>query len=275
MAKKYFDAEKLKERVTELIASTRQKDWPIAEYYLKKVIMTREEAIKELRSFIGQLTEGCQDVIKVLIPELEESEDERIRRALISYLNEIGNSGVASFNGFSIKEYITYLEKQKEPDGIWTEEDDAKVKAMCKEGDLKPSERAWLKELKNRIVQKEQKPSIKSINIDQLKSMMLQYLQEATNEKDDSAIEADTDKWARKILLGYDFEHKPVEGEWPYIDTADTLEGEILNIWQKLAGSSNSLTTTKDGFREIILHFKNYIKDEQKPAEWSEEDKRR
>lgn len=50
-------------------------------------------------------------------------------------------------------------EKQKEPDGIWTEEDDAKVKAMCKEGDLKPSEIAWLKELKNRIVKKEQKPT--------------------------------------------------------------------------------------------------------------------
>lgn len=55
--------------------------------------------------------------------------------------------------------------------------------------------------------QKEQKPSI---NIDQLKSLMLQYLQEAANEKDDSDIEADTDKWARKIL-GYDFEQKPVE----------------------------------------------------------------
>lgn len=50
-------------------------------------------------------------------------------------------------------------EKQKEPDGIWTEEDDAKVKAMCEEGYLKPSERAWLKELKNRIVKKEQKPT--------------------------------------------------------------------------------------------------------------------
>jgi hypothetical protein len=49
-----------------------------------------------------------------------------------------------------------------------------------------------------------QKPSI---NIDQLKSLMLQYLQEAANEKDDSDIEADTDKWAREIL-GYDFEQK-------------------------------------------------------------------
>lgn len=49
-------------------------------------------------------------------------------------------------------------ENQKKPDVTWTEEDDAKVKVMCKEGDLKPSERAWLKELKNRIVKKEQKP---------------------------------------------------------------------------------------------------------------------
>lgn len=53
---------------------------------------------------------------------------------------------------------------------------------------------------------KEQKPSI---NIIQLKSLMHQYLQEAANEKDDSDIEADTDKWARKILR-YDFEQKPI-----------------------------------------------------------------
>lgn len=44
---------------------------------------------------------------------------------------------------------LAYLEKQKE--NTWSEEDDAKVKAMCKEGDLKPSERAWLKNLRNRV----------------------------------------------------------------------------------------------------------------------------
>ena len=69
-------------------------------------------------------------------------------------------------------------------------------------GDIKKKDViAWLEK------QKEQKPSI---NIDQLKSLMLQYLQEAANEKDDSDIEADTDKWARKIL-GYDFEQKLLE----------------------------------------------------------------
>ncbi len=35
---KYIDAEKLKERVTRLITSARQNDWPIAEDYLRRVI---------------------------------------------------------------------------------------------------------------------------------------------------------------------------------------------------------------------------------------------
>lgn len=35
---KYIDADKLEERVTRLIASARQNDWPIAEDYLRRVI---------------------------------------------------------------------------------------------------------------------------------------------------------------------------------------------------------------------------------------------
>lgn len=35
---KYIDAEKLTERVTKLITSARQNDWPIAEDYLRRVI---------------------------------------------------------------------------------------------------------------------------------------------------------------------------------------------------------------------------------------------
>ena len=69
--------------------------------------MTREEAIKELRSFIGQLTEGCQEAIKVLIPELKESKDERIRKELVDMINECTN-------WIHKKEYVKYLEKQKE-----------------------------------------------------------------------------------------------------------------------------------------------------------------
>lgn len=70
--------------------------------------MTREEALQELRCFIGQLTEGCQEAIKALIPELKESEDERIRKELLAVINDLvlPDEQKARFNA--------WLEKQKE-----------------------------------------------------------------------------------------------------------------------------------------------------------------
>ena len=70
--------------------------------------MTREEAIKELRSFIGQLTEGCQEVIKVLVPELKDSEDERIRKELIGLISCMHDADPRK------KGWLDWLEKQKE-----------------------------------------------------------------------------------------------------------------------------------------------------------------
>ena len=77
--------------------------------------MTREEAIKELRGFIGQLTEGCQEAIKVLIPELAESEDERIRRKMIEHFK---NKTKETWCNMPVKDIIAYLEKQK--DSKWS-----------------------------------------------------------------------------------------------------------------------------------------------------------
>ena len=57
--------------------------------------------------------------------------------------------------------------------------------------------------------QKEQKPTV---NIDHFKSFMMQYLQDAANRKTDSEIEADTDKWAKKLLNLIEVkEQKPAE----------------------------------------------------------------
>ena len=77
--------------------------------------MTREEALKELRGFIGQLTEGCQEAIKVLIPELAESEDERIRRKMIEHFK---NKTKETWCNMPVKDIIAYLEKQK--DSKWS-----------------------------------------------------------------------------------------------------------------------------------------------------------
>ena len=74
--------------------------------------MTREEAIKELRCFIGQLTEGCQEVIKILIPELAESDDERHWKWILEYLYDGLRKADEQFKD-QFKSAIAYLEKQK------------------------------------------------------------------------------------------------------------------------------------------------------------------
>lgn len=70
--------------------------------------MTREEAIKIIKSATVYTPEEM-DALEVLIPELHESKDERIRKDLIVE--------VQSWEGIpesKRREYIAYLEKQKE-----------------------------------------------------------------------------------------------------------------------------------------------------------------
>ena len=105
--------------------------------------MDREEAIRRIKAW--NLDSDDREVLAVVIPELAESEDERTRKHLIKvvelYWGTTNEPGKA--------EDLAWLEKRKE--NTWSEEDDAKVGAMCKEGNLKPSERAWLKNLRNRV----------------------------------------------------------------------------------------------------------------------------
>ena len=79
--------------------------------------MDRNEAIKEVRSFIGQLTEGCQEAILALVPELAESEDERNWKAVMEYVKDDA--------------LRDWLEKQKEPKPAeWSEEDENKIESI-------------------------------------------------------------------------------------------------------------------------------------------------
>lgn len=68
-------------------------------------------------------------------------------------------------------------------------------------------------------------------------------------------------------------EQKPTEGDFPYNTPADTVEGEIENIWSKVS-CDNIFIETKKGFREVILHFVNYVRSKA-ATEWSEEEKRK
>jgi hypothetical protein len=261
--------------------------------------MTREEAIKELRGFIGQLTEGCQEAIKVLIPELKESDDEWIRKFLVELVsNDKENNYRGLYENWKIDfdNVLAWLEKQKEQtvyknskseiDFADKYSHDVWEKLMSKFNSIEGysigcndvSDIVLNAVLNAFKWEREQKPSI---NIDQLKSLMLQYLQEAANEKDDADIEADTDKWARKIL-GYNFKQKQIE--WTELTWKDIveLEGIINNVHYDFSAGIGQESFGKEvlerfrltkGIEYLDEAEQKYWQKEQKPAEWGEEDK--
>ena len=83
---KYIDADKLTERVTKLITSARQNDWPIAEDYLRRVIdiiksLQREQPIGEEYTIeVGKHTHtlrvGSQSDIDKLIRQEKQEQPE-------------------------------------------------------------------------------------------------------------------------------------------------------------------------------------------------------
>lgn len=89
--------------------------------------MTKEEAIDNVRSFIGQLTAECQESIHTLIPELAESEDERVRKALIDGIRQIRCK-----NSVTQEQMLAWLEKQKP--AKWSEEDENMLTGIIERG---------------------------------------------------------------------------------------------------------------------------------------------
>ena len=118
-----------------------------------------DEAIKRGLDYIRQTpaTEMVtrQDVFEAIFPEYAESVEERVRKEIIDFIQWAEDRGMTRHDYHQAKRpavWIAYLEKLKE--NTWSEDDDAKVKAMVEEGELKPSEREWLKNLRNRVWEK-------------------------------------------------------------------------------------------------------------------------
>ena len=77
--------------------------------------MTREEAIKVANEMYGWVkTDREREALETLVPELAESEDERVRKELIFFLKgEIPQCSIKE-HADKLKEFVSYLEKQKE-----------------------------------------------------------------------------------------------------------------------------------------------------------------
>ena len=81
------------------------------------MITSRDEQIKSAGDIIAY---GCSDELKDALemdfPELKESEDERMRKAIIKSIKQFSTEWLQSFGGASKKEMLAWLERQKEPE---------------------------------------------------------------------------------------------------------------------------------------------------------------
>ena len=60
-----------------------------------------------------------KETIEYIFPELKESEDERIKKNLITFFKgEYGTNSNARFAGIKVKDVIAWLEKQSEPTSL-------------------------------------------------------------------------------------------------------------------------------------------------------------
>ena len=122
------------------------------------------------------IADGCTDkeriALEAIFPELRKSEDERIRKDLIGFIEDIINHGikeaVAKHNYGDGKQWIAYLEKQKEP--CCTEEVQKwkkELNSLCKEHYGQKSSVWDSPIMTNEMLmekQKEQKPAEPSID---------------------------------------------------------------------------------------------------------------
>lgn len=85
--------------------------------------MNREEAIEVVRkNWPDNNYSMLREALQTLIPELAESEDERIRKALIHLISE--QDGIlTAINGINVKDILAYLEKQKARGPLTKEEE--------------------------------------------------------------------------------------------------------------------------------------------------------
>ena len=95
-----------------------------------------EEALEKARA---------RKSLEEIFPELKESEDERIRKAIVRLLTVASESYLIDATGFKKEQFLSYLEKQKEQKGangnekeipngqkpaVWSEEDEKHIEAL-------------------------------------------------------------------------------------------------------------------------------------------------
>jgi len=204
--------------------------------------MTKNEALRIVSLNIGRQCLSMQEALKVLVPEVRESEDERIRKELKEAFEAYDIE--SKWNGIPIRSIFAWLEKQKEPENV-------SATTMI------PS--CWVEEPSLR---KEQKPD--SITKYVYSKDDKRFIQDCAN----ILVANDYSASAERLLSM--FEQKPAEWKLPndfeeavykvanFISPFDS-QGELRRVSHRFAEQLMSLAK-----KELV----------EKPAEWGEEDEK-
>lgn len=90
-----------------------------------------EQALSRARQFSEKpLLEDSAGIVEYIFPELAKSEDESIRKKLISYFSSVKGFSTLEYNyGISNEDAVAWLEKQGEQNHAeWSEEDGHRIK---------------------------------------------------------------------------------------------------------------------------------------------------
>ena len=177
--------------------------------------MERKEAIKYVKTHL--LDEKYNiEALTTLIPELAESEGEKIREAAKHGLQQLGWEHI---NGIKIKDILAWLEKQGEQKRVWSEEDEnglGDALWCCKQAaSIAKDEndmgniwfaKDWLKSLKGRV-QPQQKQDEQMIAKGERKNIALSII----NYLDDNRVEGCMDLSSMECE---DLENAVVNSDW-------------------------------------------------------------
>lgn len=209
-----------------------------AKAYDEALEKAREIKEKIMSSHLSnESPKAISEYIDTIIPQLAESEDERIRRCIEVALTDVDEQRFKDF-GTTLKECIVYLEKQKEPENVSA-------------STMAPS--CW------EIKQKEQRPDFLIYDKDLDKAAREFYLSGGADSSVDSTGLVPI---VRMAEFGATWMKERMEKEQK---PADYNEYKMLIDGAREHGRI-------EGRKEVIDHPEEYGLTWQKPVEWSEAD---
>jgi len=210
--------------------------------------MDYEKKYKEALEKARELDIKGIHIMRDVFPELEEPKDEKIRLSLINW---IINDNQETFAGLKSSDVIEWLKRQKTPE--WSEEDKEIIETICKEGDLKPSERVWLRSLKPQPKQEWSEEDEIGLG-DTL--WCIEQARKSAKDENDMGNCWSAESWINSFRLTH---WKPIR----FNDVDMKIYKDILNHLVA-QGNSATLDVNRKKWREMSEWFESFVSEVQK-----------